>query len=48
MGKHNPQRDSGSEKGLYRLHRISLASASLYAIPEHEICYVVERHVTAG
>jgi hypothetical protein len=42
-GKHNPQRDSGSEKGLYRLHPIALANACLYGIPEHEICYAMDR-----
>src|SRR4051812_2755431 len=28
-GRHNPQRDGGPEKGLYRLHPIALARHSL-------------------
>ena len=47
-GKHNPQHDGGPEKGLYRLHPIALANACLYGIPEHEICYAMDRYVTAG
>jgi len=29
MGKHNPQRDDGPEKGLYRLHPIALLAKLL-------------------
>src|SRR4051794_16627563 len=39
---------SQAEKGFYRLHPIALANACLYGIPDHEICYAMDRYVTAG
>src|SRR3954469_12196437 len=51
-GRHNPQRDGGPEKGLYRLHPIALASriivASRWPWRPSRWAAVISRSISAG